>query len=89
MKHDDDFTRVGDLLPMLIPAARDIKPRRKPKAITKAQIDLLNATAAHQAQEYGSGANRTAGFARVACRGLRDADEQAEEYGGVVCWAAL
>lgn len=54
MKHDDDFTRVGDLLPMLIPAARDIKPRREPKAITKAQIDLLNATAAHQAQEYGS-----------------------------------
>lgn len=39
---------------MLIPAARDIKPRRKPKTITKAQTDLMNATAAHQAQEYGT-----------------------------------
>lgn len=54
MKNDDDFTRVGDLLPMLIPAARDMKPRRKPEAITKAQTDLMNATAAHQAQEYGT-----------------------------------
>jgi len=51
MKHDDDFTRVGDLLPLVIPAAKDIKPRRNPKALTKAQVDLLNATAAHQAQE--------------------------------------
>ncbi len=42
------------MLPMLIPAARDMKPRRKPKVITKAQTDLMNATAAHQLQEYGT-----------------------------------
>lgn len=54
MNQDDGFTRVSDILPQLVPAAKDIKPVRKPKAITKAQIDLLNATAAHQAQEYGT-----------------------------------
>jgi hypothetical protein len=54
MNQDDGVTRVGDIFPTLIPAAKDSKPPRKPKAITKAQIDLLNATAAHQAQEYGT-----------------------------------
>ena len=54
MKHDDGLTRVGDILPAILPAARDIKPRPKPKALTKAHIDLLNATAAYQVQEYGT-----------------------------------
>ena len=54
MKQDDGFTRVGDILPKLIPAAKDIKPARKPKTITKAQTDLLNAIAVHQAQEQGT-----------------------------------
>ena len=54
VKHDDDFALIGELLPMVIPAAKDIRPRRKPKAVTKAQVDLLNATAVHHAQEYGS-----------------------------------
>jgi hypothetical protein len=54
MNQDDGLTRVGDILPNLIPAAKSSKAPRKPKTITKAQIDLLNATAAHQAQEYGT-----------------------------------
>ncbi|MGC8536619.1 MAG: replication protein RepA [Rhizomicrobium sp.] len=54
MNQNDEFTRIGDILSKPFPAAKEIKPARKPKDITKAQIDLLNAIAAHQAQEYGT-----------------------------------